>query len=65
VLERIQGDQTISEPLRQRALKLAETDQFILDAHAFNEGSWSVVSRSNASPDEYAVALRRIQAAVR
>jgi WD40 repeat protein/serine/threonine protein kinase len=63
VLERILTDKTISEPVREHSVKLAETYRGPT-ARVLNESAWQIVKKSDASPDAYAEASRRIQAAV-
>jgi WD40 repeat protein/serine/threonine protein kinase len=63
VLAGIREDATISEPVRQEALKLAEA--FREDALALNNASWAVVRQPGADPAAYQRALRQAEAACR
>jgi WD40 repeat protein len=61
VLEIIQADTKLSEPLRQQALSLAES--YPEDAAALFNASFAVISRLGATPARYRLALRQAQAA--
>jgi hypothetical protein len=63
VLAAIRADATISEPVRQEALKLAET--FRESAGALNNASWAVVRQPGADAATYQRALRQAEAARR
>jgi eukaryotic-like serine/threonine-protein kinase len=57
----IRADQTLSEPMRRRALALAE--QIPESPSRLNEVSWSVARERGATRDAYRLALRRAEAA--
>jgi WD40 repeat protein len=61
VLERIQGDTTLSEAVRGQALALAR--QYPENAERLREASWLVVCQPNAEPAQYRLALRQAEAA--
>src|SRR5262249_56237378 len=63
LLRGLRGDETLSEPVRQRALAFA-ADYREIPAR-LNEASWSVVRGSWARPGGYALALRQAEAACR
>jgi WD40 repeat protein len=63
VLAAIRGDASLSEAVRQEALKLAETLQE--NASALNGRSWTVVRRPGADAAAYQLALRQAEAACR
>jgi hypothetical protein len=56
-------DQTISEPLRQKALVLAE--KWAEDADALNNASWQIVRLPRAPAERYALALSYAEGACR
>ena len=63
VRARLLADKTLSEPVRRRALTLAE--QIPESAGRLNEVSWSVVSRPDATPEAYRLALEQAETACR
>jgi eukaryotic-like serine/threonine-protein kinase len=60
VLASLQGDNTLSDSMRQRAMRLAE--QIPESPSRLNEVSWSVVSRPGAAPEAYRLALKYAEA---
>jgi eukaryotic-like serine/threonine-protein kinase len=63
VRARLLADKTLSEPVRRRALALAE--QIPESAFVLNGVSWSVVSRPGAAPEAYRLALEQAETACR
>jgi hypothetical protein len=63
VLASIRGDASLREPVRQEALKLAET--LPENASALNGASWAVVRQPGADTSTYQRALRQAEAACR
>jgi len=63
VVERLRTDVALSEPVRTQALSLAEHHP--VDASRLNNTSWQVVSRQDAGPSDYRLALRWAEAACR
>jgi hypothetical protein len=63
VLANLRADGTLSEPVRQRALALAE--QFPESPYQLNHVSWQVVRQPGAAPGAYGLALRQAEAASR
>ena len=63
VVQRIEQDNSLNAEVRNEAL--AMTKRWQEDPRWFNEQCWSVVSRANAPPKEYALALRQAEAAFR
>ena len=63
VRARLLADKTLSEPVRRRALTLAE--QIPESASVLNAASWSVVSQPGAAPEAYRLALEQAEAACR
>jgi WD40 repeat protein len=63
VLATLRADASLSSPVRQEALVLAET--FPEDAYAFNQASWAVVRRRGADAAAYERALGPAKAACR
>jgi hypothetical protein len=61
VLARLRADKTLSEPMRLRALTLAE--QMSGPASRLNDVSWSIASQPGAGPAAYALALKHAEAA--
>ncbi len=61
--ELIRSDQTITEPVREKALQLVEVMSGPT-ATVLNEASWSAVRKSDSTRTEYEKALRQIQAVV-
>jgi tetratricopeptide (TPR) repeat protein len=61
VLAAIRADASLSEAVRQEALKLAET--FPENAAALNDASWAVVHQPGADTAAYQRALRQAEAA--
>jgi hypothetical protein len=55
------ADKTLSEPIRQRALSVAE--QIAGPVSRLNAVSWSVASQPGATPEAYALALEQGEAA--
>ena len=65
VLAAIREDATISQSVRQEALKLAETFPENMNAIALNNASWAVVREPGADTAAYQWALREAKAACR
>jgi tetratricopeptide (TPR) repeat protein len=63
VLASLRGQPGLAEPLRRRALALAEG--FREDATQLNNASWLVVCKPGAAAAQYQLALRQAQAACR
>jgi Flp pilus assembly protein TadD len=63
IVTAVRADQTISEPVRQEALAMAE--RLADDPQRYNAASWAIVSRPGGSPEQYSRALRLAQAACR
>jgi WD40 repeat protein len=63
VLAHLQGDTTLDEPLRQKALSLA--DRYREQPGRFNQASLAMVRKPGASQAEYRLALRRAEKACR
>jgi tetratricopeptide (TPR) repeat protein len=63
VRTRLLADKTLSEPVRRRALTLAE--QIPESASRLNAVSWSVVSQPEAAPGAYRLALEQAETACR
>jgi WD40 repeat protein len=61
VLARLRADADLRPPVRQEALRLAET--FPENATAFNNASWEVVRRADADASAYQRALRQAEIA--
>jgi tRNA A-37 threonylcarbamoyl transferase component Bud32 len=59
----IRSDTRLSEPVRQEALKLAET--MPMNAFALNNASWAVVRKPGADASAYRLALRQAEEAHR
>src|SRR5262249_48664905 len=59
----LRAEGTLSEPVRQRALALAE--QFPESPYPLNNVSWQVVRQPGAAPGAYGLALRQAEAASR
>jgi hypothetical protein len=60
---RLLADETLSEPVRRRALTLAE--KISESAGRLNAVSWSVVSQPGAAPEVYRLALEQAETACR
>jgi WD40 repeat protein len=63
VLERLRRDAALSEPVRRRALALAE--QVPENSESLMRASWAVVHQADAEPAAYRLALRQAEAACR
>ena len=63
ILQAIRRDATVSEPVRRRALALAEGYREL--PSRLNEESWKVAAKTGAAADAYRLALRQAEAASR
>jgi WD domain, G-beta repeat len=63
VVQRIEQDNSLNAEARNEALAMTRLWQE--DPHWFNDRCWPVVSRGNALPEEYALALRQAEASFR
>jgi WD40 repeat protein len=63
VLARLRADVSLAEPVREVALRLAET--YRPDPSVLNTASWATVARPGGDPAEYTLALRRAEEACR
>jgi tetratricopeptide (TPR) repeat protein len=63
VIEAIAADESLSEPVRQRATELARASRE--NAEALSNASWTVVRQPDQSAEQYRRALRQAEAASR
>jgi eukaryotic-like serine/threonine-protein kinase len=63
VVQRIEQDNSLNSEVRNEALAMTKLWQE--DPHWLNDQCWPVVSRDNALPQEYALALRHAEASFR
>ena len=63
VVQRIEQDNSLNAEVRNEALAMTKLWQE--DPHWLNDQCWPVVSRGNALPQEYALALRQAEASFR
>src|SRR5262249_18551542 len=61
VLAALRADQSLSEPVRQQALAMAQ--RLRGDPDRLNSASWGIVSRLGAAPEQYGRALQWANAA--
>ncbi len=63
VIQAITEDKTITEPMRTRAIELAQSR--VEDANALNKASWPIVSKPDQTMEQYRWALHRAETAHR
>jgi WD40 repeat protein/serine/threonine protein kinase len=62
LIDRLQNDKTIDEPVRKLALQIANSRKWE-DGYKLNEESWDVVCAANRSIEDYRAALEKAQKA--
>jgi len=64
IINKLQADKTLDEPLRKLALQIADSRKW-WDAETFNDESWEVVSSPDKDAEDYKLAIEKAAKATR
>jgi tetratricopeptide (TPR) repeat protein len=64
IINKLQADKTLDEPLRKLALQIADSRKW-WDAETFNDESWEVVSSPDKDAEDYKLAMEKAAKATR